>query len=64
MNEQRADILSLFNIDRHEIFAAANSRIMLVDSKYAPCGEIYYKNNHFGVRFGDYHNSSHYRVLS
>jgi hypothetical protein len=56
---QDSVILNLFDIDRNEIFFAHNNNVLLyVKGEQFPRGEVYYKNNHFGVRFGDYKPST------
>ena len=57
------NILSLFDVSREQVFTSPTHTILLVDGK-KPCGEIYWKDNHFGVRFGDYSYSPRTKELS
>jgi len=64
MSERRADILGILDISREEIFASSkNSVILIPKGEKKPCGEVYFKDDHFGVRFGDYKPSSIQKVL-
>jgi len=64
MSEQCVDILGIVNVSREEIFASsANSVILIPEGEDKPCGEVYFKNEHFGVRFGDYKFSPIQRIL-
>lgn len=63
--DEHADILSLFNVSRQEIFSSASNSILLFEKgKRSPCGEIYFKDEKFGVRFGDYKLSPIQKVLT
>jgi hypothetical protein len=65
MTESRADILGILDVSREEIFASSkNSVILIPKGEEKPCGEVYFKNEHFGVRFGDYNKSPIKKVLS
>lgn len=64
MSEQHADILGIIDVSREEIFASsANSVILITKDEREPCGEVYFRNEHFGVRFGDYKPSPIQKVL-
>lgn len=65
MTEQtRADILGILDVSREEVFASSkNSVILIPKGEEKPCGEVYFKNEHFGVRFGDYNPSPIQRIL-
>lgn len=64
MNESRADILGILDVSRQEIFASPmNSVILISKDEREPCGEVYYRNDRFGVRFGDYKPSPIQKVL-
>jgi hypothetical protein len=63
-HHQHADILGILNVTREEIFASsANSVILISRGEREPCGEVYFRNDHFGVRFGDYNYSPIQKVL-
>ena len=65
MTESRADILGILNVSREELFASSkNSVILIPKGEEKPCGEVYFKNDKFGVRFGDYNKSPIKKVLS
>lgn len=64
MTEQHADILGILDVSREEIFASsANSVILISQDEKEPCGEVYFRNDKFGVRFGDYKPSPIQKVL-
>lgn len=64
MSESRADILGILDVSREEIFASSkNSVILIPKGEKMPCGEVYFKDEHFGVRFGDYNPSPIQKVL-
>lgn len=64
MDQTRANILAIFNISREEIFASSNNSVILIpEGERKPCGEVYFRNDRFGVRFGDYKPSSIHKVL-
>lgn len=64
MNESRADILGILDVSRQEIFASSkNSVILIPDGESEPCGEVYFRDEKFGVRFGDYNPSPIQRIL-
>jgi|GEM_PF-6026045 hypothetical protein len=64
MHEQRGDILGIMNVSREEVFASsANSVILIPKGERTPCGEVYFRNDRFGVRFGDYKPSPIKKVL-
>jgi len=62
---EHIDILSLFDVSRNDIFSSPSNSILLIQQgKRQPCGEIYYKNDRFGVRFGDYNPSIIRKVIT
>ena len=64
MVESRADILGILNISREDVFASpVKSVILIPHGERIPCGEVYFRNDHFGARFGDYKDSPIQRVL-
>jgi hypothetical protein len=64
MSEQHADILAILEVSCHELFASpANSVILIPDGEDEPCGEVYFRNDRFGARFGDYNKSPIKKVL-
>lgn len=64
MDQTRADILGIFNVSREEIFASSNNSVILIPKgERTPCGEVYFRNDKFGVRFGDYKYSPIQKVL-
>ncbi len=64
MTESRADILGILDVSREEIFASSkNSVILIPKGEDKPCGEVYFRGEHFGVRFGDYNPSPIQRIL-
>lgn len=64
MTESRADILGILDVSREEIFASSkNSVILIPKDERTPCGEVYFRNEKFGVRFGDYNPSPIQKVL-
>lgn len=57
-------ILNLFDISNTELFIASNNNVLLyVRGEQYPRGEVYYKNDHYGVRFGDYKPSTVSKIL-
>jgi len=64
MTESRADILGILDVSREEIFASSkNSVILIPKGEEKPCGEVYFKDDKFGARFGDYNPSPIQRIL-
>jgi len=64
MSERRADILGIVQVSREELFASsANSVILVSKDEDTPVGEVYYRDDKFGVRFGDYKPSPIQKVL-
>jgi type IV secretory pathway VirB10-like protein len=64
MNTDRANIPELLNISRKDIFSSPQHSVILIPKgEKIPCGELYYRNNKYGVRFGDYKLSPIVRVL-
>lgn len=63
-HHQHADILGILNISREDLFASsANSVILVAQGERKPCGEVYFRNDKYGVRFGDYTYSPIQRVI-
>lgn len=64
MTECRADILGIVQVSREELFASSsNSVILVAKGEDTPVGEVYYRDDKFGVRFGDYKSSPIKKVL-